>query len=142
MNWGKDMDTRAYMKDYHYMTDAQRRALCRKKMARRRREVRRNIILCFTVSLILMVILCSLLIGKFTSRAAEMDSTSIKYYAKVELSYGETLSEVASDYMDAHYASMNEYLDEVAFINHMEDPDHVPAGTTIILPYYSSDFLQ
>ncbi len=136
------METRDYMKNYVYMTDAQRRAMSRKKMAKRRREVRRNMIILICVSLFFIVLIGSLLIGKFSSRAAETDSASFKYYTQVELSYGETLWDIADEYMDAHYVSPAEYVEEVAFINHIDDPDQICAGTYLVVPYYSSDFIK
>ncbi|MCR4589085.1 MAG: hypothetical protein K5682_11795, partial [Lachnospiraceae bacterium] len=116
------METRDYMKNYHYMTDAQRRAACRKKMARRRREVRRNVLILCGISLILLVVICSLIIGKFSSRAAESDGTYIKYYTQTELQYGQSLWDIASEYADSHYDSVADYIEEVTFINHIEDP--------------------
>ena len=49
--------------------------------------------------------------------------------------------EIAEKYADdIHYDSLSDYMDEVIFINHLEDGDQIKAGTYLTIPYYSTEF--
>ncbi|MCR4588569.1 MAG: LysM peptidoglycan-binding domain-containing protein, partial [Lachnospiraceae bacterium] len=56
--------------------------------------------------------------------------------------YGQSLWDIASEYADSHYDSVADYIEEVTFINHIEDPDQISAGTVLVVPYYSAEFKQ
>ena len=64
-----------------------------------------------------------------------------KYYANVEIQDGDTLWDLAGDYMDAaHYEDRMDYINEVMTINGMHDTCLIE-GRKIILPYYSDEQL-
>ena len=52
---------------------------------------------------------------------------------------GETLFDIAGAYADrVHYASVEAYIEEVAFTNHLSDT-RIHAGDVLYLPYYIKD---
>ncbi len=66
---------------------------------------------------------------------AEEDSYAIKQYKSVEVEPGDTLWGFASEYADGHYSSIQEYINELMFINNLSS-DQIIAGSRIIVPYY------
>ena len=66
-----------------------------------------------------------------------------KYYTQVTVAYGETLWDLSDSYIDyEEYKDKNAYIAEVRSINHLSDENGVRAGQTLIVPYYSYDFVK
>ncbi len=87
----------------------------------------------------LLILACTLSYGAIRTQAND----SFKYYTSITLDAGETLWEVAGQYMDEqHYDDRENYIDEVCSINHLADADHVTAGQMLIVPYFSPEFVK
>ena len=81
--------------------------------------------------------------GSFLSEAEakEPEVTYYKYYANVEIQPGDTIWELADDYMDEqHYESREAYIREVQELNSLADTDSIVSGQYLILPYYSTEY--
>ncbi len=63
-----------------------------------------------------------------------------KYFTNIEVNSGDTLWSIANTYKDDHYRSTRAYIQEVKRMNNLTS-DHIQAGTHIIVPYYSNEFL-
>ena len=107
--------------------------------ARKQRERRRTV-------LILLVTLISIFIigvgfGTMLAKAQEPEkSTSEKYYRSICVEKGDTLWDIASEYMDSvYYASHAEYMKEIREINHISPNGQIISGQTLIIPYYAED---
>ena len=62
---------------------------------------------------------------------------------QVTVAYGETLWDLSENYIDyEEYKDKNEYIEEVQSINHLAEEDSIRAGQTLIVPYYSYDFVK
>lgn len=107
----------------------------RRNRIRRERQLRRRIIAAIAVFII--VLFTSFGLTTILSKAQSQDEIlKVKCYASVVVPYGSSVSEVSSEYIDyEYYDNMQEYLDEVSFINHI-DCDNITAGSIIIVPYY------
>ena len=97
----------------------------------------------------LMLIIGIVLILLFTvshamiSKAAANETTYFKYYTSIVVYPGHTLTQIAAKYMDSmHYDSTAEYVDEVKYMNHIDDADKIHAGDYLIVPYYSTEFKE
>lgn len=66
---------------------------------------------------------------------AEEDSYAAKQYRSVAVEPGDTLWGFAAEYADGHYSSLQEYIDELMFINNLSS-DQIIAGSRIIITYY------
>lgn len=112
----------------------------RNNRMRRRRELRRRI-LTFILTLILSVGF-SFMFFCFRTRAQDgNENIQYKYYKSIVVESGDTLWELADEYgIEKQYESHQEYIDEVIHINGLMD-DHITAGQSIIIPYYSSEFV-
>lgn len=124
--------------DHSYKISRGRQLVNRNRRRAQMRKVRNMQI--FVVTVILCILAVSL--TSFVSRAASKDNvTYFKYYSNIEVNAGDTLVDIAAMYADhIHYESIQEYIDEVVYMNHLADADSIHAGTHIIVPYYSDEF--
>ncbi|MCR5595891.1 MAG: hypothetical protein K6G12_08580 [Lachnospiraceae bacterium] len=106
---------------------------------RRQRQLRRRVAI--GIATIVIIICSSLGLTSFLSKAAEEpDAYKIKTYSSVMVPYGYELEDLAKEYMDrSYYDSYESYLNEVMFINHLDDTD-VQAGYYLIMPVYIEEF--
>lgn len=110
------------------------------RILRLRRERRRK---CMTLAAaafaaFCMVLICAISYNSISSNAND----GFKYYTSVIVEAGESLWDIADDYMDEHYDSRNSYIAEVRRINHLDENGTVTAGQTLIVPYYSSEYVR
>ena len=115
----------------------------RARALRKQREKRKMILLILLIVLTLVVIfVIGMGFGSMITRAKEPAAPAMyKYYANVEIQDGDTLWDLAGDYMDvAHYEDRMDYINEVMTINGMHDTCLIE-GRKIILPYYSDELL-
>ena len=110
-------------------------------IARRKRQQRIKGI-CSIFALIVGILVVFGASGMSTSAHSIYDHPEYKYYMSYELEYGDSLWSVAEEHMDAHYPSIEDYMEEICIINsiHMDSP--LIAGTNLIIPYYSQEFKQ
>lgn len=113
-----------------------------KILRNRRKEVFLHKIIIAASSFILLSILSIIILG--FSSSAENNVPEYKYMKLVTVGYDDTLSQIAidnyNDQNNMHYASIDKYIEDIACINHIE-PDHINAGSIIIVPYYSTEKL-
>lgn len=111
------------------------------KRAYRRYRRQKNMII-FISSLCLALAL-GIFFGSFLSRAQAKEpegTTYYKYYANVRIQPGDTIWDLAADYMDENYESREDYIREVKELNSLSDTDSIISGQYLILPYYSTEY--
>lgn len=110
---------------------------------RRNAEIRRHF-----VQLILAAgFICIAVFGinSIISRAGDTreEELSFKYYKNICIEPGETLTSIARTYADReHYSTTDKYIQEVVYMNHLEDADAVAVGDYLIIPYHSNKLLK
>lgn len=110
-----------------------------KRKLRRRREQRRRL----AIALSALFLAC---VGVFSYCSMKSDAQSssdikFKYYTNVTLQYGDTVWELADQYIDYdRYEDKDDYIDEVCSINRLSSCDGLDAGETIVFPYYSEEY--
>ena len=61
-----------------------------------------------------------------------------KRYTNIYVNAGDTLSDLVEEYAlqlpEGH--NQNDYYDEILYMNHIVDADHIQSGDYIIVPYY------
>lgn len=109
---------------------------------RSRREAARkqNIIFIGIIVIAVFIIIASVLFGAIKAQAAQ-NRISYKYYTSIQVAKGDTLWNIAADYITDDYDDMHDYIEEICSINHISDDD-IHAGQYITIPYYSSDYLK
>lgn len=115
--------------------------------AKRRQEklLLKRVIFCFSAAF--LSLLFSLNLSAVFAEANEIpykitlksntDRTEEKYYKSIELSYGDTLWEIAEEYMDDSYDSIYEYIEELKTINGLTS-ERIHAGRYLTVVYSES----
>ena len=122
------------------MTDRELRAY--KRQQKRRKQLQRRI--CTMMATICMIVVCAVAFHGIRSMASNGENQlKFKYYTQVTVAYGENLWDLSDSYIDyEEYKDKNEYIAEVQSINHLTEEGGVRAGQTLIVPYYSYDFVK
>lgn len=112
-----------------------------KRKLRRQKEIRRKIIL--AILSVCIILTCALSYSALISNAsAEVTDISYKYFTSIEVSYGDSLWSIAEEYKDdKFYDSTEDYIEEVVRMNHLTS-SNIKAGQCLIIPYYSTEFVQ
>ncbi len=114
----------------------------RNNRLRRQRQLRKHIMVLAAVLFTACFMMIFMKAGMLSDAHTQDQAIDYKYYKTITVSAGDSLWNIAQDYISyAHYDNVNEYMDEVREINHLSD-DAINAGSNLIIPYYSSEFVQ
>lgn len=112
----------------------------REIIARRKKQQRiRGIVSVSTLILSIFIVFC--IFGVDTNARSIEDRPEYKYFTNYELEYGDTLWSIAETYADHHYTSVEDYIEEVCIINSITTDARLISGTSLIIPYYSQEFM-
>lgn len=122
----------------HEMSDRELRSL--RRVLRLRRERRYRIL---KLAVTAIATLCIILAFATTYGAIKSNANSkFKYYTSVTVEAGESLWDIADEYIDYDiYTSKNYYISEVKSINHLNEEGTIVEGQMLIVPYYSAEFV-
>lgn len=89
-----------------------------------------------------LILLASFVLGfsctNMMTNAETIDDTHYyKYYTSIIVEKGDTLYSIAEEHF-MNYSSIEEYVAEVAVINHLVD-DKIIEGASLIIPYFSTE---
>lgn len=104
--------------------------------ARRKRVIQLRMRLA-TLAVCLIALFILAFISDGTVSDAENNRKKVKLFTSIEVSYGDTLYDIASQYVDENYKNTTEYINEVVKINSLDNSDKIVAGQYIIVPYYA-----
>lgn len=104
--------------------------------ARRKRVIQLRMRLA-TLAVCLIALFILAFISDGTVSDAENNRKKVKLFTSIEVSYGDTLYDIASQYVDENYKNTSEYINEVVKINSLDNSDKIVAGQYIIVPYYA-----
>lgn len=120
------------------MSRSERRIINNK--LRRKQERKKNIVI--TLLTICLVTALSFTASGFLSNAqSDNMNVEFKYYKSVMVEQGDTLWSIASRHANSSYKSKEEYIKEVMNMNRLTD-DNITAGSYLIIPYFSSEFVS
>ena len=110
------------------------------KRRARQKQVRHNILL--LVISVLFIFVSVFFVASISTQASDKEHMpSYKYFRSIEISSGDTLWSIAEDNMDArYYRHTADYVAEVKRMNSL-DTDQIIAGSYLIIPYYSTEFV-
>lgn len=103
---------------------------------KRAAAIHRNILLALLTSIF---VLACVLIGSSMGASSQSEAAqneSYKYYTSVEIEKGDTLWNIAEEYITPEYASIQAYVDEIKELNHLGD-DKIHSGEYLMIPYFS-----
>lgn len=126
-------------KNIFEMSDSELRSCRRALMLRKARINKLMMILFALLASVGMIFVCAVSYRSIRTSA----SSGFKYYTSVTVENGETLWDIADEYVDYnYYKNKNSYITEVQGINHLNDNCSISAGQILILPYYSSQYIK
>ena len=107
---------------------------------RKAHERKRNLMI--LVSGFCLALTFAFLFGSFLSKAEtrESDTVYYKYYTNIEIQPGDTLWDLAAEYMGDQYESRTAYVAEVRQINGLANTDDIVSGEYLVMPYYSTEY--
>lgn len=110
------------------------------RRARRQRELKIKF-MAISIGTLILVFLLGLTFGSILSRAGEKGSSAnrCKYYANIEIQSGDTLWDLADNYMDDNYKSKEAYIEEVIKVNSLSSENHIVSGQYLVMPYYAEE---
>ncbi len=111
----------------------------REIIAKRKRQQRIHGIMSIS-ALILSIVIVFSVSGLVTNARSTGDAQEYKYFKSYEIEQGDSLWLIASENLDAHYDSIEDYIEEICVINSISSDSRLIAGTHLIIPYYSFDF--
>ena len=107
---------------------------CRKQHARKGR-------LQLSLFAITMTIIFASCFWGMNARANNRKTDDYKYFTVVKVQAGDTLYDIANKYYDEnHYDSMEDYIKEITYCNHLYDINSINAGQNLMIPYYSLEY--
>lgn len=106
----------------------------RQRMLQKRR-VQRNRRVVSVCAMVIMSLTVSILFHNFGAQAERPQLH--KYYTDVRVESGDTLWDIAMEYMTEEYRSVNEYIREVKKINNIGTG--LQCGQILTVPYYSDE---
>ncbi len=96
-------------------------------------SVKRSPIILFVITVSMIFILA----GGILVHANTIGTESIsKYYTSIMIEQGQSLYDIASEHITDGYDSIDQYIEEISFINRIEDTNEIHAGQYICIPYY------
>ena len=86
----------------------------------------------FWISTMLIVIFTALFVG---SSFVDAHTAKDTYYTSICIEEGDTLLQIAKEYMTEDYDNCYDYMDEIRRINHLSDDDLIHADCYLVIPY-------
>ena len=115
-------------------------AVSRKKIRENIRRRKKNRFIKMMLSFCLIFTL-AMMSGSIISyaKSSKTEIPSYKYYTRITIEDGDTLTTIAKQYISHEYASTSAYIDEVVQMNSI-DSEVIYAGQNLLIPYYSEEF--
>lgn len=104
----------------------------KKKEMKRKKRICRISILAVTA----LFLITGFVLFKNVAKASDDEEHLCKFYKSEMVHSGDTLWSIASE-NKLGYDSTKEFIDEVVFINHLQNPDDIQSGEYLIIPYYN-----
>lgn len=92
----------------------------------------------FVITAAILVFLLGFFLGSRNINeveAKDYTADTVKYYTSVEIEDGDTLWEIADEYMSQEFEDKEAFIDEVCEMNHITG-SMIRSGSTILVPYY------
>ncbi len=108
--------------------------------ARRRAAVRRRVRTLVTVFTFVFLFISVVSANAVIAKAGDgYEKDYQKFYTGVTVERGETVLEIASEHITPGYESVDELVEEIAFINGLDDSYTIKSGTMLMIPYFAEN---
>lgn len=127
---------RTYTKDRQASTRCFRYA--KKKKRGKRRDGRVFSKLIFAALVVFSILTAINITVIITSASPAKTEARNKYYTSIAVEQGDTMWDIASEYMTDEYSGYDEYISEIMKINSLATED-IRSGSRICIPYYADE---
>ena len=108
--------------------------------ARRREAIRRRVRLLTTVFTVAFLFISVVSANAIIANAGDgYEKNYEKMYTCVTVGRGETIWDIANEYVTPGYTTVTDVMEEVKFINRLDDTYSVQAGSILMIPYYTAE---
>ncbi len=73
-----------------------------------------------------------------TKSMADNKEPLFKYYKSIQVQPGDTLYDLSLEYVNPEMNDVDSFIEEVLYINNLEEDSTLYAGNFIVVPYYST----
>lgn len=106
-------------------------------VAKRRQAFRRRVHTLVTVFTFLVLFTTIISANAIIANAGQgYEKEYQKLYTSVVIEKGETVWDIATENMTTGYDSISELVEEIGFINRLDDTYTIQSGSVLIVPYY------
>ena len=107
---------------------------------RRRAAFRRRVRLLTTVCTFTFLFISIISANAIIANAGDgYEKHYVKMYTSVVVERGDTVWNIATEYAVPGYATVTEVVEEVKFINGLDDAYSIQTGSLLIIPYYAEN---
>ena len=108
--------------------------------ARRRQAERRRIRSLVTVVTVLFMVLSVVSANAIIAKAGDgYEKHYVKLYKSIVVERGETVIELAEEYMTPGYESVDELIEEIGYINSLNENYMIKSGSILVIPYFAEN---
>lgn len=102
---------------------------------RREKELKRHLLV-VVLSVVLFIILVLLFSNTKSVASDGSEEVLYKYYKSVMIESGDSLWKISESYSENGYSNLNDYMDEIVFINNLNKEAPLICGNYLVIPYY------
>ena len=102
---------------------------------RRNRQLRQRLLLSVLI-VTLFVILAFFFMS--TKSMADNKEPLFKYYKSIQIHSGDTLYDLSQEYVNPEMNDVDSFIEEVRYINNLEEDSCLYEGNYIVVPYYAT----
>lgn len=120
--------------NFKYRQTLRQERLYARQQAARARRIRYIALVSTFVFLFISIIGANLVIAK---AGQGFEKSYQKQYMVIDVEKGDTVWSIANEYMSPGYDEVAELVEEIGFINNLNDAYSVQAGKVLMIPYYA-----
>lgn len=120
--------------NFEYRQSLRQERLYRRQQAARVRKARLVTLVSVVMFLFISVIGANAIIA---NAGQDLDKSYQKQYILINVEKGDTVWHIANEYMSPGYEDVNDLIEEIGFINSLDESYSVQSGEVLMIPYYS-----
>lgn len=120
--------------NFKYRQALRQERLYARQQAARARRIRYIALVSTFVFLFISIIGANLVIAK---AGQGFEKSYQKQYMVIDVEKGDTVWSIANEYMSPGYEEVAELVEEIGFINNLDDAYSVQAGKVLMIPYFA-----
>ena len=120
--------------NFEYRKSLRQEKLYLRQQAARARRVRHIALVSTFLFLFISVVGANMVIA---NAGQGLDKSYQKQYLLIDVEKGDTVWGIASEYMSPGYEATADLIEEISFINNLDDSYSVQSGSVLMIPYFA-----